>query len=169
MGQGSRESSLETLTPEEFMGTLGFLVYNAVMVEQERSVTIDSGRPMDILDAACPSRDVFVDLADKWALLMLASLRDRGAQRYSELQRSLGGISRKMLSQTLRTLERDGLVLRSVDPDVLPPLVLYGLTDLGSEIAEETRALCSWTEKRAARVHAARVAYDERHASDQRV
>lgn len=79
-------------------------------------MTIDPNRPMDILDAACPSRDVFVNLADKWALLMLASLRELGAQRYSGLQRSLGGISRKMLSQTLRTLERDGLVLRSVDP-----------------------------------------------------
>ncbi|MGY4929149.1 winged helix-turn-helix transcriptional regulator [Streptomyces sp. 900105755] len=139
------------------------------MAEQERTVVSDPARPMDILDAACPSRDVFVDLADKWALLMLASLREQGAQRYSGLQRSLGGISRKMLSQTLRTLERDGLVLRSVNPDASPPLVMYGLTDLGSEIAEETRALCSWTEKRAARVHAARVAYDQRHASDQEV
>nr|QIZ02338.1 helix-turn-helix transcriptional regulator [Streptomyces sp. S1D4-11] len=121
---------------------------------------------MDILDAACPSRDVFVDLADKWALLMLASLRKTGTQRYSELQRSMGGISRRMLTQTLRTLERDGLVLRSVNPEAFPPLVLYGLTDLGGEIAEETRALCSWTEKRAAHVHAARVTYDERHPSE---
>jgi DNA-binding HxlR family transcriptional regulator len=119
---------------------------------------------MDILDAACPSRDVFVDLADKWALLMLLSLRERGVQRFSELQRSIGGISRKMFSQTLRTLERDGLVVRTVDPNATPPLVLYGLTDLGSEVADETRVICTWTHDRAAQVHAARAAYDQRTA-----
>jgi DNA-binding HxlR family transcriptional regulator len=136
------------------------------MVHQERASTIDPDRPMDILDAACPSRDVFVDLADKWALMMLASLRRLGEQRYSELQRSLGGISRKMLSQTLRTLERDGLAFRRVDPDATPPLVTYGLTDLGEEVAAETSALCRWTEKRAAQVHEARAAYDQRRAAD---
>ncbi|MFJ5215833.1 winged helix-turn-helix transcriptional regulator [Streptomyces sp. NPDC088354] len=122
---------------------------------------------MDVLDARCPSRDVFVDLADKWVLLMLVSLREGGDQRYSELQRSLGGISRKMLSPTLRTMARDGLVLRSVNPEASPPLVMYGLTSLGREIAEETRALCTWTEKRAATVNEARAAYDRRHAVTQ--
>ncbi|XUL91430.1 winged helix-turn-helix transcriptional regulator [Streptomyces galilaeus] len=135
------------------------------MSQQERSpISLDPDRPMDILDAACPSRDVFVDLADKWTLLMLLSLRERGVQRFSELQRSIGGISRKMFSQTLRTLERDGLVARTVDPKATPPLVLYGLTDLGGEIAEETRVLCTWTHKRAAQVHTARAAYDRRNA-----
>jgi DNA-binding HxlR family transcriptional regulator len=110
---------------------------------------------------------VFVDLADKWVLLMLVSLRELGTQRYSELQRSLEGISRKMLSQTLRTLERDGIVLRSVDPKMAPPLVLYSLTELGSEIAEVTRALCAWTEKRAGTVQGARAGYDRLHAVDQ--
>lgn len=132
---------------------------------QEPSLATDVDRPMDILDAACPSRDVFVDLADKWVLLMLVSLRERGAQRYSELQRSIGGISRKMLSQTLRTLERDGLLDRSVDPRATPPLVQYSLTELGSEIAEETRVLCYWTQNRANDVRAARTAYDERTTS----
>jgi DNA-binding HxlR family transcriptional regulator len=135
------------------------------MSQQEQPpITLAPERPMDILDAACPSRDVFVDLADKWALLMLLSLRERGVQRFSELQRSIGGISRKMFSQTLRTLERDGLVVRTVDPNATPPLVLYGLTDLGSEIADETRVLCTWTHDRAAQVHAARAAYDRRTA-----
>ncbi|MEV6022196.1 helix-turn-helix domain-containing protein [Streptomyces sp. NPDC052036] len=132
--------------------------------EEQSPVGLDPERPMDILDAACPSRDVFVDLADKWALLMLLSLRERGVQRFSELQRSIGGISRKMFSQTLRTLERDGLVARTVDPRATPPLVHYGLTDLGGEIAEETRVLCTWTHTRAARVYAARAAYDQRTA-----
>ncbi|MFF3565251.1 winged helix-turn-helix transcriptional regulator [Streptomyces sp. NPDC002574] len=137
------------------------------MAQAEGSAISSSPRPMDLLDARCPSRDVFVDLADKWVLLMLVSLREGGDQRYSELQRSLGGISRKMLSQTLRTMERDGLVLRSVNPQASPPLVMYGLTELGREIAEETRALCAWTEKRAATVHEARAAYDLRHAVSQ--
>ncbi|MGW5480814.1 winged helix-turn-helix transcriptional regulator [Streptomyces sp. NPDC004008] len=138
------------------------------MAAEERSASTDPNPPpMNILDALCPSRDVFVDLADKWVLLMLVSLRELGVQRYSELQRSLGGISRKMLSQTLRTLERDGLVLRSVDPKVAPPLVLYGLTELGREVAEETRTLCTWTEKRAATVHEARAAYDRRQAAQE--
>lgn len=127
-------------------------------------MVLDPDREMDLLDAACPSRDVFVDLADKWALLMLMSLRERGTQRYSELQRSVGGISRKMLSQTLRTLERDGILSRTVNPDATPPLVLYSLTPLGSEIAEQTRVLCAWTHNRAATVHAARQAYDAQHA-----
>ncbi|MET8410876.1 helix-turn-helix domain-containing protein [Streptomyces sp. NPDC005195] len=139
------------------------------MAAEERSAIVDPDRPMNVLDALCPSRDVFVDLADKWALLMLVSLRELGVQRYSELQRSLGGISRKMLSQTLKTLERDGLVLRTVDPRMAPPLVLYSLTDLGSELSAEMRALCTWTEKRAATVHEARGAYDRRQAVDQEV
>ncbi|MGW3635484.1 winged helix-turn-helix transcriptional regulator, partial [Streptomyces sp. NPDC005122] len=69
------------------------------MAVEERIV--DPHRPMNVLDALCPSRDVFVDLADKWVLLMLVSLRELGVQRCSEPQRSLGGISRKMRSQTL--------------------------------------------------------------------
>ncbi|MEU8821088.1 helix-turn-helix domain-containing protein [Actinoplanes sp. NPDC048796] len=126
------------------------------------AVQIDPNREMDLLDAACPSRDVFVDLADKWVLLMLMSLRERGAQRYSELQRSVGGISRKMLAQTLRTMERDGLVSRTVHGEAAPPQVIYALTPLGAEIAEETKVLCSWSGRRAAQVHAARDAYDHR-------
>lgn len=133
------------------------------MVQAEKTpAVLDPDREMDLLDAACPSRDVFVDLADKWALLMLMSLRERGTQRYSELQRSVGGISRKMLAQTLRTLERDGIVSRTVNPDATPPLVRYALTPLGAEVAEQTRVLCTWTHDRAAQVYAARAAYDRR-------
>jgi len=132
------------------------------MTGSTESPLADPARPMDILEATCPSRDVFVDLADKWALLMLLSLRERGVQRFSELMRSIGGISRKMFSQTLRTLERDGLIDRTVEPRATPPLVRYGLTDLGREIAEETRVLCAWTNSRAAQVLAARAAYDQR-------
>ncbi|QIQ06637.1 helix-turn-helix transcriptional regulator [Streptomyces liangshanensis] len=117
---------------------------------------------MDVLLAGCRSRDVFVDLADKWSLLILLSLLRQGPQRFSELQRSVGGISRKMLSQTLRTLERDGVLVRTVHQDRTPPLVIYGLSELGAEVAEEARSLCSWAQRRALRVHEARAAFDER-------
>ncbi|MET8560997.1 helix-turn-helix domain-containing protein [Streptomyces flaveolus] len=117
----------------------------------------------DVLEAARPSRDVFLDLADKWSLLLLLSLRLRGEQRFSELQRSVGGISRRMLSQTLRTLERDGLLSRVVDPDKSPPRVTYGLTALGGEAAEETKVLCAWTTRRTYEVNAARAEFDRTH------
>ncbi|MET8560836.1 helix-turn-helix domain-containing protein [Streptomyces flaveolus] len=126
--------------------------------------TVTAFATQDILEAACPSRDVFLDLADKWSLLMLLSLRLRGEQRFSELQRSVGGISRRMLSQTLRTLERDGLLSRVVHPETTPPRVIYSLTPLGTEVAEETGALCAWTTRRTHEVHAARTAYDRAHA-----
>lgn len=119
---------------------------------------------MDVLDANCPSRDVFVELADKWSLLLLVSLRFVGAQRFSELQRSVGGISRAMLAQSLKNLERDGLVVRDVDVKHAPPRVVYGLTPLGTELAEESRVLCNWSQRRADEVHAARKAFDESHA-----
>ncbi|MFF0044343.1 winged helix-turn-helix transcriptional regulator [Streptomyces mirabilis] len=135
------------------------------MSQEELPPGFPANRPMDVLDAACPSRDAFVNLADKWALLMLLSLRLHGTQRFSELQRSVGGISRRMFSQTLHMLERDGLLRRTVDPDQSPPLVLYGLTDLGGEIAEEAHVMCTWTQERAAKIFWARIAYDERTAS----
>jgi DNA-binding HxlR family transcriptional regulator len=71
-----------------------------------------------------------------------------------------------MLSPTLRTLERDGLLSRTVHQNATPPLVIYGLTPLGAEIAEETRALCDWTQRRADDVYAARVAFDQRMSTD---
>ncbi|WP_394768676.1 winged helix-turn-helix transcriptional regulator [Lacisediminihabitans sp.] len=116
---------------------------------------------MDVLDVNCPSRDVFVDLADKWSLLLLVSLRFVGAQRFSELQRSVGGISRAMLAQSLKSLERDGVVVRDVDGKVAPPRVVYDLTPLGEELADESRVLCDWSQRRSDEVHAARKAFDE--------
>ena len=83
--------------------------------------------------------------------------------RFSELRREIGGVSEKMLTQTLQTLERDGFVHRDAKP-VIPPRVDYSLTGLGREAAEQVRALATWTERRMEAVAQARSAYDETRA-----
>jgi DNA-binding HxlR family transcriptional regulator len=110
----------------------------------------------------CPSRTVVEVLAGKWALYVLAALRryDRPL-RFSELRRVLDGITQKMLTQTLRALERDGLVRRAVYPTV-PPRVEYGLTALGIEAGELTGAIADWSRQHARQILAARETFDER-------
>ena len=97
------------------------------------------------MDAQCPSRLVLDRIADKWTALVIQVLA-RGTMRYAALQREIGGISQKMLTQTLRSLERDGLVQRKVHP-VIPPRVDYALTRLGRTLIEPLHALCRWSEK----------------------
>ncbi len=115
---------------------------------------------LDVFAAFCPSREVFAELADKWSLLILASLYKLGEQRFSELQRSVSGVSRKMLTQSVRTLERDGLVLRTVHPEV-PPRVVYGLLPLGRGLAERVVTIGEWVEENSHAVLAARAGFDE--------
>src|SRR5216110_2167494 len=95
-----------------------------------------------VLDPRCPSRLVIQILAG-------------GTMRYAALQREIGGISQKMLTQTLRSLERDGLVHRTVHP-VVPPKVEYSLTRLGRTLIEPLHALCRWSEKQLAELQANR-------------
>ncbi|PAM97757.1 transcriptional regulator [Streptomyces sp. Alain-F2R5] len=109
-------------------------------------------------DATCPERLVMEHVTSRWGTLALIALLDR-PHRFSELRREIGSVSEKMLAQTLRTLERDGLVHRDAKP-VIPPRVDYSLTDLGREAAEQVRALARWTERRMAAVERAREAYD---------
>jgi len=101
--------------------------------------------PPSVLEPQCPSRFVLERIADKWTALVIQILA-RGTMRYAELQRAIGGISQKMLTQTLRSLERDGLVQRKVHP-VVPPKVEYSLTRLGRTLIEPLHALCRWSEK----------------------
>ena len=101
--------------------------------------------PPSVLEPQCPSRLVLERIADKWTALVIQILA-RGTMRYAELQRAIGGISQKMLTQTLRSLERDGLVQRKVHP-VVPPKVEYSLTRLGRTLIEPLHALCRWSEK----------------------
>ncbi|MFD5773204.1 winged helix-turn-helix transcriptional regulator [Streptomyces fungicidicus] len=113
-------------------------------------------------EAMCPHRLVLEHVTSRWGVLVLITLLER-PHRFSELRRAIGRVSEKMLTQTLQTLERDGLVHRDAKP-VIPPRVDYSLTDLGREAAEQVRALALWTEKRLADVLAARRAYDETRA-----
>ncbi|OKI66637.1 winged helix-turn-helix transcriptional regulator [Streptomyces sp. MJM1172] len=106
----------------------------------------------------CPSRGVLEHVTSRWGVLVLAALVER-SYRFSELRREVGGVSEKMLAQTLQTLERDGFVLRDAKP-VIPPRVDYSLTALGREAADQVWALARWTERRTADVQAARLAYD---------
>jgi len=98
-----------------------------------------------VLDPRCPSRLVLDRIADKWTALIIQILAG-GTMRYAALQREIGGISQKMLTQTLRSLERDGLVQRMVHP-VVPPKVEYSLTKLGRTLIEPLQGLCRWSEK----------------------
>lgn len=98
-----------------------------------------------VMEPQCPSRLVLDRIADKWTALVIQILA-RGTMRYAALQREIGGISQKMLTQTLRSLERDGLVQRKVHP-IVPPKVEYSLTRLGRTLIEPLHTLCRWSEK----------------------
>ncbi|MCZ2820222.1 helix-turn-helix domain-containing protein [Modestobacter sp. VKM Ac-2977] len=128
----------------------------------------------DAFLAGCPSRQLLDRISDKWVTLVLAALGTGGpfvdggpcsgeprAMRYSELSRQLAGVSQKMLTQTLRSLERDGLLTRSVTPTV-PVTVSYELTDLGLSLYETIRGLKAWAQLHMDEVLAQRAAYDDR-------
>ena len=108
--------------------------------------------------ATCPSRQLLDRLSDKWVTLVLCAL-DEEPQRYSQLARTIAGVSQKMLTQTLRMLERDGLVTRTITASV-PVRVDYQLTPLGRTLLPVVRAIKDWSETHISEVHAARVAYD---------
>lgn len=117
-----------------------------------------SAKKPDINDAMCPSRLVLEHVTSRWGVLILIALLER-SYRFSELRRKIGGVSEKMLTQTLQTLERDGFVHRDAKP-VIPPRVDYSLTPLGAEAARLIAELGRWTEQRLAAVEEARVRYD---------
>lgn len=98
-----------------------------------------------VLSTECPSREILEHLTSKWSVLVLRCLSD-GVHHFSELKQRIEGVSEKMLSQTLKTLEHDGFILRTVYP-VVPPKVEYQLTILGSQAAEKTMYLIGWIEK----------------------
>lgn len=118
--------------------------------------TLKYGTYMKVI---CPERVILEHVTSRWGVLVLAALLDGGTLRFSELRDGIGDVSEKMLTQTLRTLERDGFVRRAARP-VIPPHVDYDLTDLGREAALKVRALAAWTESRVAAVAAAQLAYD---------
>ncbi|MBV9107803.1 MAG: helix-turn-helix transcriptional regulator [Gemmatimonadetes bacterium] len=99
----------------------------------------------DVCSERCGSRQVLDLIADKWAVIVIYVLA-RGTRRFGELQRTVGGVSQKMLTQTLRGLERDGLVERKVFP-VIPPRVEYSLSPLGETLVAPLSSLCRWAEE----------------------
>ena len=129
----------------------------------------------DAFLAGCPSRQLLDRISDKWVALVLAALGGGGphpgedcedeprAMRYSEISRRLAGVSQKMLTQTLRSLERDGLVTRTVTPTV-PVTVTYELTDLGLSLHRVMRGIKVWAEAHMDEVLANREQYDNRVA-----
>ena len=106
----------------------------------------------------CPSRQLLDRLSDKWVGLVIQSLR-RGPRRYSEIARTVAGVSQKMLTQTLRGLERDGLVSRSVTASV-PVRVDYELTDLGRSLLPVMTAVSTWAERHMGEVREHREVFD---------
>jgi DNA-binding HxlR family transcriptional regulator len=115
----------------------------------------------DAFRQACPSHTVLDVLANKWTHLIICALLS-GAARFGELSRKIEGITPKMLAQTLRTLERDGLIQRTFFP-VIPPRVEYQLTDLGQELVGLLNAILRWSERHVPEILKARERADIRN------
>lgn len=113
----------------------------------------------DVNTADCPSRGILEHVTSRWGVLVLAALLQR-SYRFSELRRTVGGVSEKMLAQTLQALERDGFVHRDAKP-VIPPRVDYTLTPMGREAAEQVWGLARWVEGKVPDVLGARKIYDD--------
>lgn len=99
----------------------------------------------NVLARECPSREILKHVTSRWGVLVLIALQ-QGTMRFAELRRTAGGVSDRMLAQTLQTLEKDGFVLRTAY-EVVPPHVEYSLTQNGQEVAERVRALADWIEE----------------------
>jgi len=111
-------------------------------------------RTGEVLARDCPSREILNHVCSRWGVLVLVVLLD-GMHRFSELRRKIGGVSEKMLSQTLQSLEQDGFVDRKALP-VVPPHVEYRLTPMGEEVALQMDGLTTWIEENLPRILAAR-------------
>jgi Predicted transcriptional regulators len=118
-------------------------------------MTKNKSRP-SVMNPECASRAALDRIADKWTALVIHALA-AGTKRHNELLREISGVSQKMLTQTLRSLEADGIVARTVYP-VVPPKVEYSLTPLGRSLIEPLEAICRWAEKHVPEMQAAREA-----------
>jgi DNA-binding HxlR family transcriptional regulator len=114
----------------------------------------------DVYNQHCPTRLVLDRIADKWTVLIVGALEDK-TKRFGELRREIGGVSQKMLTQTLRGLEMDGIVTRRVYASV-PPKVEYSLTDLGRSLIQMLEAIRMWSEHNIEEVLQARSQFDSR-------
>jgi DNA-binding HxlR family transcriptional regulator len=123
-------------------------------------------KPCDTADTATCEiiSGLLARIGDKWTMLIVRVL-SKGPLRFNAIRREVSGISQKMLTLTLRNLERDGFVTRTVTPTT-PPQVEYALTDLGHDLGRPVAALSEWTWDNAARITAARAAFDRRIAAE---
>ncbi|MDR3286236.1 MAG: helix-turn-helix transcriptional regulator [Prevotellaceae bacterium] len=112
-------------------------------------------------DGICPIRDILSRLGDKWSLLALVTLNANGTMRFNEIKKSIGDISQRMLSVTLRSLEKDGIVIRKIYPEV-PPRVEYNLTKSGESLMFHLKNLIDWTLENEQSIIASREAYDDK-------
>jgi DNA-binding HxlR family transcriptional regulator len=112
----------------------------------------------NVFDSNCPTRQVLDCIADKWTVLIIRRLAE-GTLRFAQLRRAVDGISQKVLTNTLRTLERNGIVTRRVYASV-PPKVEYSLTGLGRSLCNLVGGICSWAEANIEQVQVAREVYD---------
>lgn len=117
----------------------------------------------DLYSIDCPCRDVLDLIGSKWSVLIIGRLEER-PYRFGELRRAVPGITQKMLTQTLRRLEEDGMVDRRVLAEMRPPRVEYSLTELGQSITEPLHAIRDWTEKHLPDVREAREHFTARTA-----
>ena len=115
----------------------------------------------NVYNKNCPTRLVLDRIADKWTVLIIGSLAN-GTRRFGELRREIDGISQKMLTQTLRGMERDGLVTRKVYPTV-PPKVEYSLTKLGKTLTDVLEEIRNWSEGHIDKVLKAQKEYDSKN------
>lgn len=122
--------------------------------------------PLTVDHGACPLRDVLDRVGDKWSVLVMAMLGG-GPRRYSDLRRAIDGISQRMLTLTLRGLNRDGLVTRTVTPST-PPQVHYALTPVGETLAVEVSSLIEWSERHREYITHHRHRYDAQSADNPR-
>lgn len=114
--------------------------------------------------SACRARAVLQRVGDKWSMLVI-DLLGQGTKRFSELHRSVDGITARMLTVTLRGLERDGIVTRTIHP-VIPPRVEYDLTPMGLTLLDTIGQLVGWADSHLPEISAAQAAYDAKHPAE---
>jgi DNA-binding HxlR family transcriptional regulator len=130
----------------------------------DAAVPIDAGGRSDAgarEPTTCRAREVLQRVGDKWSVLAI-DLLGPGTMRFSELHRAIDGITARMLTVTLRGLERDGIVTRTIHP-VIPPRVEYALTPMGRTLLDTIGQLVTWADSHLPEIEAARAAYDARH------
>ena len=132
------------------------------VVSIDVAVSIDVGARSEPI--TCRAREVLQRVGDKWSVLAI-DLLGQGTMRFGELHRAIDGITARMLTVTLRGLERDGIVTRTIHP-VIPPRVEYALTPMGRTLLDTIGQLVTWADSHLEEIDAARAAYDARHPAE---